>query len=144
MKIPGRDPNLPFVCLLLRRLQEHEFERVGALVAIRADVRVIAARNRDCSRNSAGKFRKRFSDCSTAVCIPDRDSSLLEKEVRQPPLLLETLRSLCANSWQRTLKRENTRRWNGIASVYPGGKIREMQNVIERSVMCVKREFFGG
>jgi transcriptional regulator with GAF, ATPase, and Fis domain len=43
---------------LLRVLQEHEFERVGGTHPIRADVRVIAATNRDLQAAiSAGSFR---------------------------------------------------------------------------------------
>lgn len=45
--------------LLLRFLQNHRFERVGGEKAIDADVRVIAATNRDLQHEiSAGRFRK--------------------------------------------------------------------------------------
>src|SRR5213079_1400441 len=44
---------------LLRVLQEHEFERIGGTGTIRADVRVIAASNRDFeSAIAAGTFRR--------------------------------------------------------------------------------------
>ncbi len=43
---------------LLRVLQEHEFERVGGTTTLRADVRVIAATNRDLEQAvDAGAFR---------------------------------------------------------------------------------------
>jgi formate hydrogenlyase transcriptional activator len=44
---------------LLRVLQEHDFERIGGTGTIRADVRVIAATNRDLeSVIAAGTFRR--------------------------------------------------------------------------------------
>ncbi len=52
---------LPFAsqAKLLRVLQEHEFQRVGGTATLRADVRLIAATNRDIARAvEEGKFRQ--------------------------------------------------------------------------------------
>jgi transcriptional regulator with GAF, ATPase, and Fis domain len=59
--------------VLLRVPQEHEFERVGGIRRIRADVRVIAATNRDLQATiSAGSFRSdlfyRLNDERTFLC----------------------------------------------------------------------------
>ncbi len=55
---------------LLRVLQEHEFERVGGSRRTRADVRVIAATNRDLpAAISAGSFRNDLF--LPSACLPD-------------------------------------------------------------------------
>jgi Transcriptional regulator containing GAF, AAA-type ATPase, and DNA binding domains len=54
---------------LLRVLQEHEFERVGGTRPIRADVRVIAATNRDLQALSA--LGRSVAICFTVCMFSD-------------------------------------------------------------------------
>jgi len=53
------DLSLAVQAKLLRVLQEHEYQRVGGTVTLRADIRLIAATNQDLARAvAAGKFRE--------------------------------------------------------------------------------------
>lgn len=53
------DLDLPIQTRLLRLLQEQEFRRVGGAKMLRADIRVVAATNRDLEAQvTAGKFRE--------------------------------------------------------------------------------------
>jgi len=74
---------------LLRVLQEHEFERVGGRRPIRADVRVVAASNRDLQAAiSVGSFR---SDLFYRLHVFPIEMPSLRERREDIPLLVNTL-----------------------------------------------------
>jgi PAS domain S-box-containing protein len=125
---------------LLRVLQEREFERVGGSHLIHVDVRVVAATNRDLKAAVAnGTFR------------PDLFYRLNVFPVEVPPLRerKEDILTLADYFVQRYGKRagKNIRSIDkktiGILASYDWpGNIRELQNVIERSVILSSGEIF--
>jgi PAS domain S-box-containing protein len=125
---------------LLRVLQERTFERVGGAQAIHADVRVIAATNRDLpAAVAAGVFR------------PDLYYRLNVFPLEAPPLRArrDDIPLLVAYFLERYARRAG-KRFLGInkqslelLQAYPWpGNIRELQNVIERSVIVCEDETF--
>jgi len=125
---------------LLRVLQEHEFERVGGTRAIRADVRVIAATNRDLQAAiSAGSFR---CDLFYRLNVfPIEIPSLTERR-EDIPLLVEYFIDRYARKAGKNIKRVNKKTLE-LLQLYPWpGNIRELQNVIERSVILCETEIF--
>jgi DNA-binding NtrC family response regulator len=125
---------------LLRVLQEHEFERVGGSHRIRADVRVIAATNRDLQAAiSAGSFR---SDLFYRLHVfPIEIPSLRERQA-DIPLLVEYFIDRNARKAAKNMKRVNKKTLE-LLQLYPWpGNIRELQNVIERSMILCETEIF--
>ena len=125
---------------LLRVLQEHEFERVGGTRRIRADVRVIAATNRDLQAAiSAGSFR---SDLFYRLHVfPIAIPSLRERK-EDIPLLVEYFIDRYARKAGKNIKRVNKKTLELLQSYPWPGNIRELQNVIERSVILCETEIF--
>jgi PAS domain S-box-containing protein len=123
---------------LLRVLQEREFERVGGTEPVRADVRLIAATNRDLQGAvTAGTFRS------------DLFYRLNVFPIALPPLRerKEDIRPLVSYFVDRYAKRAG-RKIRGIRksaldlleSYSWPGNIRELQNIIERSlIVCENR-----
>jgi PAS domain S-box-containing protein len=125
---------------LLRVLQEREFERVGGIQPIRANVRVITATNRDLESAVAGgafridlfyrlnvfpieipPLRERKEDIATLVeYFIQRYARKAGKKIRS--IEKETLELLTSYSWP--------------------GNIRELQNVVERSVIVSEGDAF--
>jgi transcriptional regulator with GAF, ATPase, and Fis domain len=125
---------------LLRVLQEHEFERVGGTRAIRADVRVIAATNRDLQAAiSAGSFR---NDLFYRLHVFPIEIPSLRERREDIPLLVEYFIDRYARRCGKNIKRFNKKTLQLLQSYPWPGNIRELQNVIERSVILCETEIF--
>jgi PAS domain S-box-containing protein len=125
---------------LLRVLQEHEFERVGGTRRIRVDVRVIAATNRDLEAAiNAGSFR---SDLFYRLNVfPIEIPSLRERRM-DIPLLVEYFIDRYARKAGKNIKRVNKKTLELFQSYLWPGNIRELQNVIERSMILCESDIF--
>jgi transcriptional regulator with GAF, ATPase, and Fis domain len=125
---------------LLRVLQEREFERLGGTQSIKLDVRVIAATNRDLNTAvSSGSFR---SDLFYRLQVFPIEVPPLRERREDIVMLVKYFidrysRKACKNIRhvsQETLKLLRAYAWPG--------NIRELQNVIERSVILCESETF--
>jgi len=125
---------------LLRVLQEHEFERVGGTRSIRADVRVIAATNRDLQAAiSAGAFR---SDLYYRLNVFPIEIPPLRERKQDIPLLVEYFIDRYARKANKKITTVDKKTLRLLQSYSWPGNIRELQNVIERSVIVCESENF--
>jgi len=125
---------------LLRVLQEHEFERVGGTRSIRTNVRVIAATNRNLQvAIQAGTFR---SDLFYRLNVFPIDMPPLRQRPEDIPVLVEYFVDHCARKVRKSIQ-GITKESLDLLCAYPWpGNIRELQNVIERSVIMCETENF--
>jgi transcriptional regulator with GAF, ATPase, and Fis domain len=125
---------------LLRVLQEHEFERVGGTGSIRTNVRVIAATNRDLEAAiAAGTFR---SDLFYRLNVFPVEMPSLRERREDIPLLVEYFIDRFARQAGKSFQAVNKKSLDLLQSYPWPGNIRELQNVIERSVIVCERENF--
>jgi PAS domain S-box-containing protein len=125
---------------LLRVLQEHEFERVGGTRPIHADVRVIAATNRDLQAAiSAGSFRR---DLFYRLNVFPLEIPPLRERKEDIRLLVEYFIDRYARKAGKNITSVDKKTLRSIESYPWPGNIRELQNVIERSVILCETEIF--
>src|ERR1700676_1894095 len=125
---------------LLHVLQEHEFERVGGTGSIRADVRVIAATNRDLEAAiAAGVFR---SDLFYRLNVFPIEMPPLRERKEDIPVLVEYFIDRFARKAGKSFQAVNEKSLDLLQSYPWPGNIRELQNVIERSVIVCEGEIF--
>jgi DNA-binding NtrC family response regulator len=127
----------PLQAKLLRLLQEQEFQRVGGVNTLRADLRFLAATNTDLEQAMAdGRFRK------------DLYFRLNVVSLRLPPLRdrredIPTLAQHFVEKYSRELKRPQKPVSPPALALLGGydwpGNVRELENVIERAVVLSKR-----
>ncbi len=125
---------------LLRVLQEREFERIGAAGSIRTDVRVIAATNRDLEAAiAAGTFR---SDLYYRLNVFPIVMPPLRERREDIPLLVEYFIDRFARQAGKSFQAVNKKSLDLLQSYPWPGNIRELQNVIERSVIVCESGTF--
>ena len=118
---------------LLRVLQEREFTRVGSEKAIRADVRIVAATNRDLEALvKDGRFR---DDLYYRLnVIPLKLPPLRERAGDIPALLEHFLRSFASSYGKATPVAPPELLAAARGHPWPGN-VRELRNVCERAVL---------
>jgi len=125
---------------LLRVLQEHEFERVGGTRSIRTNVRVVAATNRNLQAAiAAGTFR---SDLFYRLNVFPIDMPPLRERREDIPVLVEYFVDHCARKVGKNIQGITKESLDLLRSYPWPGNIRELQNVIERSVIMCETENF--
>ncbi len=135
----GELPNETQIALL-RVLQEHEFERVGGNQAIRTNVRVIAATNRDLKAAiEAGIFRR---DLFYRLNVFPIEIPPLRERKEDIPILVEYFINRYASKAGKKIRGTDKKTLDLLQSYPWPGNIRELQNVIERSVILCDTESF--
>jgi formate hydrogenlyase transcriptional activator len=125
---------------LLRVLQEREFERVGGNHSIRADVRVITATNRDLEKAiAAGAFRK---DLFYRLNVFPIEIPPLRQRKEDIPTLVEYFIHRYSRKAGKKIGTIEKRTLELLQSYSWPGNIRELQNVIERSVIFCEGDPF--
>lgn len=125
---------------LLRVLQEREFERVGGARSIQVDVRVIAATNRNLEAARAnGTFR---SDLYYRLNVFPIEVPPLRERRDDVLMLLEYFVHRFAKKAGKKFARIDKRTLELFRSYDWPGNIRELQNVIERSVILSSDDLF--
>jgi DNA-binding NtrC family response regulator len=125
---------------LLRVLQEREFERVGATNPIRADVRVIAATNRDLkAAMTNGTFR---SDLYYRLQVFPIAIRPLRERKDDIPVLVQYFIDRYASKMGKQIRGVDQQSLNLLQCYLWPGNIRELQNVIERGVIVSEDDVF--
>ncbi len=123
---------------LLRVLQEKEFERVGGEETIKADVRIIAATNRDITKMvKDGSFRE---DLFYRLSVIPLEVPPLRERREDIPLLIQYFLKKNAeknNGLSKTIDHEGISLFMDYA--WPGN-IRELENLVERLYVITKGE----
>jgi PAS domain S-box-containing protein len=118
---------------LLRVLQEHEFERVGGSRTLAADVRVIAATNRDLAAAvAAGTFRE---DLYYRLNVFPIALPPLRERIEDVPLLVHYFVGRFAQKSGRRITHVPQAAMRRMLVYGWPGNVRELENVVERAVI---------
>ena len=125
---------------LLRVLQERQFERVGGSRVISTDVRIIAATNRDLAAAIAsGTFR---ADLFYRLNVFPIHVPPLRNRKEDIPMLVEYFVKRYAEKAGKQITKIDKNTLKLCQSYHWPGNIRELQNIIERSVILCTGDTF--
>src|SRR5258708_2820174 len=125
---------------LLRVLQERQFERVGGSRVIQTDVRIIAATNRDLTAAIAsGTFR---ADLFYRLNVFPIDVPPLRQRKEDIPMLVDHFVTRYADKAGKQISKIAKNTLKLCQSYHWPGNIRELQNIVERSVILCAGDTF--
>jgi sigma-54 dependent transcriptional regulator, flagellar regulatory protein len=119
---------------LLRLLQQREYTPVGESRALKADVRIVAATNRDLAREvKAGRFREDLYYRLNVIHV--RLPALRERRSDIIPLARHFLRQTAERVGRPDVERFSIEAETRLAGRDWQGNVRELENVVERAVL---------
>src|SRR5215510_6242362 len=119
--------------LLLRVLQQREFERLGGGETLRVDVRIVAATNRNLTEDvQAGRFR---GDLYYRLNVFPLRLPPLRERPEDIPLLAAHFAAKHGERFGRAINRIDRRSMKLLESHHWPGNVRELENVIERAII---------
>lgn len=117
----------------LRVLQEREYQRLGGTRTLRADVRVLAATNRDLKAAIArGMFRE---DLYYRLAVFDIELPPLRERSEDIPLMIDAFLEDVGHHVGRPAAGISAQARERLAAYHWPGNVRELRNVIERAVI---------
>ncbi|MGB6606881.1 MAG: sigma-54 dependent transcriptional regulator [Atribacterota bacterium] len=123
---------------LLRVLQEREFERVGSSRTIKVDVRILSATNKDLKKEiEERRFRE---DLFYRLNVFNVDVPPLRERKEDIPLIVEHLTGKYNKILNKKVKKVSAKAMELLLDYNYPGNIRELENIIERSMIMAKEE----
>jgi|UniRef100_A0A7C4AR07 two-component system response regulator HydG len=124
---------------LLRVLQEREFEPLGSTRTVKVNIRIIAASNRILKNEvMKGTFR---GDLFYRLNVVSIELPPLRERREDIPLLIEHFLRIYNEKNNRNLKGFHPRALDALMRYSWPGNIRELENVVERSVILTSDEY---
>ena len=123
---------------LLRVLQEREFERVGSSRTIKVDVRILSATNKDLKKEiEERRFRE---DLFYRLNVFSVDVPPLKERKEDIPLIVKHLTGKYNKILNKKVKKVSAKAMELLLDYNYPGNIRELENIIERSMIMAKDE----
>jgi len=127
---------------LLRFLQEREFERVGSSRTIKVDVRILSATNKDLKKEvEERRFRE---DLFYRLNVFTVDVPPLRERREDIPLIVEHFIAKYNKILNKKVKKVSEKAMELLLDYNYPGNIRELGNIIERSMIMAKDEIIDG
>jgi two-component system response regulator HydG len=126
---------------LLKVLQEGEYERVGGTETLKANVRVVAASNRDIRKEIAeGRFR---NDLYYRLNVIQLHVPALRDHIEDVPLLAQHFLARFAQKNGKELRGMTPEALEVLQGYRWPGNVRELENAVERAVVLCRNDRIG-
>lgn len=130
---------MPMQAKLLRAIQEREIQRVGGDQAIKVDVRILAATNKDLLRHvEKGAFRQDLYYRLNVVCL---QLPPLRERREDIPLLAAHFLKRFAEKNGKSVKGFSPSAMDRLIKHSWPGNVRELENTVERAVVLLMGEY---